>query len=222
MIDLISVHIPKTGGSSLFRVLKQVYSRDHVLRLNTVNLLGRAREGMVRKEEIPAQTLVIHGHLRVAQLDEIIDRDKTRIITWMRDPVERVISNYYHSMYRIRMGRAEERKMSRVDYSLMEYASLEESRNIASFQLEGCRLEDLFFIGLYEHIDEDFEILKHELLWSPYITMPHAKDGGEFKADNDCTTKLEDITPAMREELAALNKEDIELYREAKALRKRP
>lgn len=203
-------------------MLKKVYSRDHVLRLNTLNLMGEARKDMVRPEEIPAQTLVIHGHLRVAQFDLVINREEARIITWMRDPVDRVISNYYHSMYRIRMGKAEERKMDRIDYSLMEYASLDESRNIASFQLEGCRLEELFFIGFYETIDEDFEILKHEMLWSPYLILPHAKDGSEFKADNDCTTKPDDITPAMRDEIAALNNEDIELYREAIALRKRP
>ena len=220
MIDIVSVHIPKTGGSSLFRVLKQVYSRDYVYRLNTINLIGHAREDKVKPEEIPGHTLVIHGHLKVSQLDDIINRDKTKIICWLRDPVDRVISNYYHSMLRIRLGKADDRKMDTIDYSLIEYAELEENRNKASFQLQGCKLEELFFIGLYEQLDEDFELLKDSLVWPDHLLMPHAKDGSGFKSENDCKTKQEDITEEMRNHIASLNVQDIEQYNEVKALRK--
>lgn len=74
MIDLLSVHIPKTGGSSLFRILKQVYSRDFVYRLNTINLLGQANEKLIKPDEIPPHIMVIHGHLKVSQLNNIINK----------------------------------------------------------------------------------------------------------------------------------------------------
>ncbi|MEN8223767.1 MAG: sulfotransferase family 2 domain-containing protein [Bacteroidota bacterium] len=220
MIDLVSVHIPKTGGSSLFRVLKQVYSRDFVFRLNTINLFGEAQSEMVKPEDIPAHTMAIHGHLKVAQLDAVISKNETRIICWLRDPVDRVISNYYHSMLRIRLGKADERKTSTGDYSLIEYAELNENRNKASFQLQGCKLDEIYFIGLYEQLDEDFEMLKDRLLWPDHLIMPHAKDGSDFKSKNDCKTKEEDISLEMREHIASLNVQDIAQYNEVKALRK--
>lgn len=221
MIDIISVHIPKTGGSSLFRILKQVYSRDYVYRMNTINLFGQARENVVTAEEIPSHTMVIHGHLKISQLKDIIRRDEPKIITWLRDPVERVISNYYHSMQRIRLGKADERKLGTIDYSLTEYAEIEENRNKASFQLETYKLDELFFVGLYEYMDEDFELLKDKLLWSDHLMMPHAKNGSRFKTENNCKTQIEDITDDMRHHIAALNASDIELYNEAKAMREK-
>ncbi|MCD4723442.1 MAG: sulfotransferase family protein [Bacteroidales bacterium] len=221
MIDIISVHIPKTGGSSLFRILKQVYSRDYVYRLNTINLIGQARENVIPAEEIPGHTMVIHGHLKISQLKDIINRDEPKIITWLREPVERVISNYYHSMLRIRLGKADERKLGTADYSLIEYAEIEENRNKASFQLEGYKLNELFFVGLYEYLDEDFELLKDKMLWPDYLMMPHAKSGSRFKTKNDCKTQIEDITDDVRQHIAALNVRDSELYNEAKAFRKK-
>jgi len=212
MVELISIHVPKTAGSSFFRILKQVYGKESVLRLNTMNLTEDPKNQDLQR--------VIHGHLKISLLDQIIQDDQPRIITWLRDPVERVISNYFFSMQRVREGKALERKSSTIDFSLLDYASLEENRNRASQLLDNRKLYELFFVGIYEQYEKDIDILGKLLDWPLNIQIPHHKVGSDFIGNNDCKTQYKDITKEMREEIAELNELDVILYNEARSIRK--
>ena len=214
MIELISIHIPKTAGSSFFQLLKKVYGKEYVMKINVpepdMNFHSVRDTG-------PAK--VIHGHIRVSQLEDVIREDDPRIITWLRNPVDRVISNYYFSMQRIREGKAVERKSNTIAFSLPEYAALDENRNKASWFLEGIRLEELFFVGLYEEFMSDISRLGKMLGWDDNHKVPHRKNSSSFIENNDCTTQFRDINAEMKKEIATLNSIDVALYEEALRLR---
>ncbi len=214
MIELISIHIPKTAGSSFFQLLKKVYGKEYVMKINVPE-----PDMDFHSVRDTGQAKVIHGHIRVSQLEDVIREDDPRIITWLRNPVDRVISNYYFSMQRIREGKAVERKSNTMAYSLPEYAALDENRNKASWFLEGISLEELFFVGLYEEFMSDTGRLGKMLGWGGNQKIPHRKSSSSFIENNDCTTQFRDINAEMKKEIATLNSIDVALYEEALRLR---
>jgi galactose-3-O-sulfotransferase len=88
---LIFLHIPKTGGSTLYRILEQQYSRAQAVTLDTPKVaafktLPAAQRGRYR---------LIQGHLYFG-LHRFVPRAST-YITFLRRPVERVLSFYYYA-----------------------------------------------------------------------------------------------------------------------------
>src|ERR1700730_11295873 len=89
--SLIFPHIPKTGGSTLYKILKGQYSRAQTLRLEDSQIaafktLPAAQRGRYR---------LIEGHLHFG-LHRFIPGPST-YITFLRRPVERVRSFYYYA-----------------------------------------------------------------------------------------------------------------------------
>lgn len=212
MIELVSIHIPKTAGSSFFQVLKKVYGKDAVLKLNTMDA------GM--DDNLPGGIKVIHGHIRADVIAGTF-RDQPKLITWLREPVDRVISNYYFSMQRIREGKARPEKMHTRDFTLLEYAQMEVNRNRASWFLEGSPLEEFFFVGMYESLTDDMNELMRLMNWTDEIRIPHRKSSSDFMMENDCATQIHEIDDKMRSQIAELNSLDVDLYRQAIILREK-
>lgn len=219
MTELVSIHIPKTAGSSFFHLLKSVYGKQAVCRINTMGHSQDEISKLLLGSDNNEFAKLIHGHIRISELEDVIRRDRPKIITWMRDPVDRVISNYYFAMRRIREGKAPSRKEHTINYSLIEYAAIEENRNRAAYLLENTQLDQLFFIGLQEQYEDDIRLLGNMLGWPENIEIPHLKRAGDFMAENDCKTQLKDITNEMRNEIARLNSIDVDLYQKVKTIR---
>src|SRR5256885_12995965 len=88
---LIFLHIPKTGGSTIYKVLERQSSRAKTFRLDSPQIarfktLPAAQRGRYR---------LIQGHLYFG-LHRFIPRAST-YITFLRRPVERVLSFYYYA-----------------------------------------------------------------------------------------------------------------------------
>jgi galactose-3-O-sulfotransferase len=88
---LIFLHIPKTGGSTLYKILERQYSRAQTLRLEDPQIaafktLPAAQRGRYR---------LIEGHLHFG-FHRFIPGPST-YITFLRLPVERVLSFYYYA-----------------------------------------------------------------------------------------------------------------------------
>lgn len=219
MIELISIHIPKTAGSSFFQLLKKVYGREKILKVYGMRGIPENLELSIFPEDDVRQARVVHGHFCYTQMKAFIEENQLRMITWLRDPVDRVISNYYYSMFRIREGKAKPEKEGHKHFSLLEYANIPSSRNMMSWFLEGSNLSDFFFIGLKESLQDDLLELGKKLQWPENIVIPHRKDAADFIRNNDCTTQFDDINTPMKEEIASLNEDDIRLYEEVKKIR---
>ena len=98
-VELVSIHIPKSAGTSFFASLKRAYGKESVARVDIPirrNPSRRAR-GARAPAVLPPSTRVVHGHFRPRDLPAAYGiGPEIPVITWMRDPVERVISNYFY------------------------------------------------------------------------------------------------------------------------------
>ena len=88
---LIFLHIPKTGGSTLYKILEQQYAPFETITLDTP---GVARFKTLSADERGRYRL-IQGHLCFG-LHRFIPRAST-YITFLRHPVERAVSFYYYA-----------------------------------------------------------------------------------------------------------------------------
>lgn len=215
-IELVSIHIPKTAGTSFRNVLKGVYGRKSVVRFD-IRSGGRKIE-LERKaftgSKLPAKVRVIHGHFRYRDLVDLLDIPETiPVITWMRDPVERVISNYFYLSGILAKELQEEKKglniLAKMQRSLIEYARNEISRNRMHKFLDGMSVDKFRFIGIQEHYEEDLADLMAELGFKDYPVF-HV----------NVTGKKHEVPEEIIEEIKSLNALDIALYEEALNIRK--
>lgn len=96
---------------------------------------------------------------------------------------------------------------------------MDENKNKASWFLDGLAPEDIFFIGIYEQLENDISLLSQLMGWPSQADLPHRKSGDTYTKDNDCTTAYLDIDKKMRSDIAGLNSLDVDLYQQALRLR---
>lgn len=217
-IQLISIHIPKTAGTSFRNSLKAVYGDKEVVRLDIdlVKQEVKINEQRYDQSEFPQSTKVIHGHYSYPLLIENfkINQD-IPIITWLRDPVQRVISNYLYLSEILENLLQEEQKglniLQKMKRSLKEYALFEGAQNRQSKFLTGLNIEDLKFVGIVEHYDEDINRLAKILKWdkAPIFKNNKTKKETNFISNNEI------------EVIRQLNTEDLKLYEKAISLREK-
>lgn len=215
--ELVSVHIPKTAGTSFRHILKQVYGEGAVVRLD-INARGqkvRLDEALYEAAALPAGVRVVHGHFTPAAVAERFPGvEKLPAITWLRHPVDRVISNYFYLKKRLAEELDEEAKglniLRKMQRSLLEYAADEMNRNRQHKFLEGRALEDFTFVAIQEYYDEDLAAMGKHLGWPPVEAVQYNVTGtGPVVSAEDRAT------------IAALNPLDMALYEQGLALRER-
>jgi len=100
---LISLHLPKTAGSS-FKMTWQDYYKDKVqfdyvdLPLQTKKSLRQCSAAYAFTQNIftkHSEIECIHGHFLPVKYKALAVRNDVIFITWMRNPVERLLSHYY-------------------------------------------------------------------------------------------------------------------------------
>lgn len=216
MIEIISLHIAKSGGKSFYKILQDQYGERLDPRNRRRDFMDIPKEKSLNPENIPPHINVIHGHLWYLHIQHLHQMYQPKIITWLREPVERVISNYYFLMSRIRKD-ANHRQKHKYNYSLLEYAH-DSIQNKMTKYLEGISLEDIYFIGLTECYNKGIHLLSSQLEWKQPIVHYHINQRKEHTVFNDIKTRPSDINQRMRDEIAYLNTEDVLLYQKAKEL----
>ena len=91
---LIYVHIPKTGGSTLQSILIRQYGKNHFFRINRRNTLADFLE--VDKTNIN----LLVGHFPFDYHKHFNESNNIQYLSLIREPVSRLISNYYHILSR--------------------------------------------------------------------------------------------------------------------------
>lgn len=215
--ELISLHIPKTAGTSFRNILKSVYGDTLVVRFD-INKKGvKLNQQPYSSSDLPSSK-VLHGHFRYRELKKRFDLpENIQKITWVRDPVQRVLSNYYYLDSQLKKFLNEEGKginiLSKMKRSLLEFAQNEINQNRQSKFLEGIDLEEFDFVGITEYFEEDLAEVTNVLDWPE---IPKAI------YQNKTASKKRIYSESILDDIAALNKRDMDLYKQALILRNKP
>jgi len=92
-VDLISYHLPKTAGTSLYLALEEAYGINRIKRVYDTEALQRLTQGNALW--VPRKTLVLHGHFR-PHANHLKQYPHARRMVWVRDPIERCWSLLRH------------------------------------------------------------------------------------------------------------------------------
>jgi len=164
-IEIVSVHIPKTGGMSFLEVLQQVYGGQAVF-------LDNGEYASLEAGAIPLEPWhrVVHGHFWAGQYRYLVPRG--RLITWLRHPV-----NWLISLHRFLDTLPANENPAWVllktkQPSLLEFAASEAVQLQAPHRfLAQVPLQDFFFVGLQEHFEDELLCLGRMLGW-PRVEAP--------------------------------------------------
>lgn len=163
---LISVHLPKTAGTSFARTLRAHYGprlvEDYAMLPmqlpRGVRELRALRAGLAGASRLPADVQAIHGHFLPVKYRLALRGRRVRWITWLRDPVQRLLSHYHYWM-RDYAGddpaQPLRNRMLAERWSLERFCLGPELRNVYRQYLWGFDPARLAFIGITEHYPED-------------------------------------------------------------------
>ena len=200
---IISVHIPKCGGTTFQNILQDIYGKRRVWLNYTANL----SEGRPPATAVPWLTRCIHGHF----LSDAFDRTLpgAELITWLRHPVERVVSNYYHFFRHPDMANPCYRELRGRNLSLGDFAALPAMRNEATRYLAGKPAAAFRFIGITERFNESLQVFGATF----GVRLPPARPRENVNPDR--AAENYQISPALHDRILALNLADLALYHAA-------
>jgi len=213
LLELISIHIPKTAGRSFLDILNQEYGSNLVEHFNRKDFpKSEPEKEELFLQQLKPETKVIHGHFKYSHIRGIQQKTDAKVVVFLRDPVERVISNYFFFMKRIEENPDDTELQARKDESLLEYADRPDTQNRLYQWLEGAKIEDVFFIGFVEQYEKDVQALAEKLGWGN-VKVPRVNDNRAFR------NQLPKERWHERELIASWNHLDIALYNQARKAR---
>ncbi|MEL6973549.1 MAG: sulfotransferase family 2 domain-containing protein [Bacteroidota bacterium] len=204
-MNIISIHIPKTAGTSFYHILSQVYGDRLSLSLKRRDIKELKQGGKWGTSPSPTSYDVLHGHFRY---DEIIGRitAETKLICWLRDPLQRLISNYhFFKMLCVTPQRNPAnyaRRKHRANEALETYAARPGNQNRICEFIGETNLHHFDFVGQVETFTKDIQRLSKLLSW-PEVYIPY---------HNRSNHTALPIAPDQIEQLIHWNLKDVKLY----------
>ncbi|MCF6171090.1 MAG: sulfotransferase family protein [Bacteroidales bacterium] len=218
-VGLISIHIPKTAGRSFYETLKFVYGSELDARTKRKDYFLHP-EQMNQSFSLYPGIKVIHGHLYYSEIRFIHKKNNSvKLICWLRNPVDRVISHYYFFLKRISEGKVQAAQLHKADFSLIEFARLDSVRNVISRFVDGLSLDDFFFIGHVESFQTDLNLLANKLQWPSGLPVVHVNKRDKLTSNQIAKTKYEGVSNSIRNEIWELNREDVKVYEQSLELK---
>jgi hypothetical protein len=212
MIEIVSLHILKTGGMSFLELLREEYGNEHVYHYIEKDSRFVKLKRALKLRTIPSRAKVIHGHFIFEDVRHIVEKDHPKVIVWFRDPIKRVVSRYHYLMKNISEN-ANHPKLAWKNDTLLEFAQRPSQINVMSRFIKGIELEDLFFFGFLERFDEDLSELATKLGWE-HTKQVHANSNADYLSK--VNTELDEMT---RKKLEEINQLDMQLYHSALTLK---
>lgn len=199
---LISMHLPKVAGSSFRAFLEEVYKDD----LRCMYKAEETAPRLVPKLKLAEHIRCVHGHFQADSYDKHLPGAVK--ITWMRHPVERVVSSYFQYLRNPESADEDEFNKTLINdgWSLLEFARNKSIINQIRWYFNAVPLDDFLFIGISEEFDASMRLFCHLM----GIDAPDKIDQANVNPNR--TLSGYTLTDAQRNELSGLYAEEIELY----------
>jgi len=202
MNRFIFVHIPKCGGTTIRKNLTGIY-QDRLCYDKSYKKFSKlgynkftvVTDGPILKDLRDNKYDVIVGHFTVHKWMYL----RWPFLTMVRDPVERVISQY--SAMNLWMPGSKAKKMKRKWGEIKDFAL--NTRNQLSVMV-GKDLDLFSFIGVYEMYERSIGRMEEILQIRFSVTM----------GTHNKTKRKEKVSKADRAYIESVNREDRELYKE--------
>ena len=170
----VSVHFPKAGGSSL-RVQLESMLGESLLLDNEHHPLGPS--AMEEVAELPFQYKLVHGHFRASRYAKLRN---CILFTFLRQPVDNLISIYFFWRYFPRCGVYWHTKFLDEKPSILEFARYAPfRRHLSETYFGGFDMNRFDFIGFHETRRDDFPKL------GSLINLPLSGNVHANKTEND-------------------------------------
>jgi hypothetical protein len=195
MVEIISVHIPKTAGSTFRRVIGQIYKPEEIF---DCSMSKHHDESKRQASASDPKIKAIHGHFHGDLFDTQFPNAKK--VAWVRHPIVRIISHYYYLK-----SLPEATELDIEVMSLLDFA--EHSKNLISKYINN--LDSYLFVGIQEFFQEDLDELKLILGWGK--THINNENQNKFTGYHEyCHNILSD--DQIVNQIASYNQEDLDLY----------
>jgi tetratricopeptide (TPR) repeat protein len=205
---IVFIHIPKTAGTS-FRIAAnhqfgtQVIIQDYGNKSPETSKIVfdtvyANKEDLLLSELVNNKIEFFTGHFPVNKYLNLLGT-KVRWCTFLREPIQRVISEYNHFV-----------KHRNYDKSLEEFCKVPRNYNLQSRLLAGLQLEDLYFVGITELYEGSLELFNQ----ISGLKLPCLQLNKNRETLND----KYNIDSSVLEIIKSNNLQDLELYNRAKNL----
>jgi len=161
MSKIISLHIPKTAGTTFKTLMMQKFINS--TKIIDLKPVVKRCDGVLTNSPINFSTYrekYIHGHFT---FKDFIYNEEFTYITWLRNPIERVVSHYYY--FKVKPITAYthpvEHKIKYENLSLEEFIQIPCMQNIQSYYIDSVENYDkLDFIGITDNFNQSILALK--------------------------------------------------------------
>ena len=226
---LISVHIPKTAGSSFREYLRLSCPENLILDYgDPIYIPDIARNAFVTLSrawnKIQNHQLsrpdhankIIHGHFITYKYASIRNNTDTKYITWLRDPIERIISQYYfwYRHYTPETRSPLHKKIVEENWSLEKFCLSQQLQNIYAKFFWKFPIDHFSFIGITECYDTDLQYFANRFLNDQTPTIIYGNENPNKKADY-----IDSLEPQLIKKIRAFHAEDFKIYETALRLR---
>jgi len=186
--------MPKAGGTSFKSYLKNTFSEklyldytdfpDHLTDLEIIKLIEKYSSFYYPFKKTYFDwkgKKIFHGHFLAKKYECYLENKNTVFMTWLRDPLERLASQYYYwkRTYNNR-SLPFHREVIENNWSFEKFCFSEQMRNLYSKFLVNFPIQNFDFIGIVEYIEEDFKFLSENILEQPNSRLENLNSNPEI------------------------------------------
>lgn len=233
---IISVHVPKTAGTSFKQVLdikfknKILLDYDSSLSHLTIEekrktLISSSKKFNYIKRKHYHLTGVecIHGHFWPIKYVRFKKEKNVKFVTWLRDPIERIISHYYFWKRNPQVDPTNriKRQMISEDWSLEKFCLSNELKNFYNKWFWKFPIENFDFIGITEYFEEDLDFFNSKYLGRLHLFF----ENNSFYPNTNTNPQKDDnysslIAKSLLLSFRDFHSKDYEIYNQALKIRK--
>lgn len=153
---LLSIHIPKTGGTKFLNLIEEIYAgklyKDYGTERDLVAARTCPEEIRANRRRFEKEVSCIHGHYHYLKYKGLFSREKIAFV--LRDPVDRVVSQYRHIALHGEESVERHRLIMSGQMDIVQFSKFRFIGNAQALYLEGIDFDRADYFPLFL---DDFE-----------------------------------------------------------------